>query len=73
MTEKDDMQIDAWEFLEKHPEETGKHIGKWILIYEGRIVASDLDLGKIYNQFKKENPMSTPFVLKVPKSPNMLL
>ena len=73
MTKKDIMQYDTWDFLEKHTEETSKHIGKWILIFENQIVSSDVDLIKIYNQFRKDNPKSTPFVMKIPESPNMLL
>lgn len=74
VVKKDTMQtISGYDYAMSHPDEIGKHLGKWILIFEGAIVASDIDLIKIYRQFQKDNPKKVPFIMKFPKEPNMLL
>lgn len=67
------IQSSDYDYVMNHPEETGKHLGKWILVFGNKIVASDQNLIKIYNQFKKDNPSDDPFVMKLAKEPNMLL
>ena len=58
--------IDDFDYACNNPKETGKHMGKWIIVYNNKIVASNKDLIKIYKEFQKNNPKAVPLVLKIP-------
>ncbi len=74
MSLKNTVSINSgFDYVLNNPKETGKHLGKWILVFENKIVASDEDLIKIYRQFQKNKPKCVPFVMKISKEPNMLL
>lgn len=73
---KRDTMVQAssgYDYVMSHPKEISEHMGKWMLIYDNKIVSSDKDLIKIFKQFQKDNPKKTPFVMKLPNNPNMLL
>ena len=65
--------IDDFDYASNNPKETEKHAGKWIIVYNNKIVASDKDLLEIYPKFHKDNPKAVPLVLKVLDTPHMLL
>ncbi len=74
MSVKEAMKTSSgYDYVMTHPKEIGKHLGKWILIYDDKIISVDEDLIKIYRQFEKDYPKKIPFVMKLPKEPNMLL
>jgi len=37
-------------------EQLGQYAGKWIIVYDNKIVDSHENLIGIYNKFKKDNP-----------------
>ncbi len=63
----------SFDYVMNHPDEIGKHLGKWILLYDGKIVSTGEDLIKIHNEFTKKNPGAVPFVVKFPEHSVMLL
>ena len=72
-SEKEMQAVEGYDYVMSASEKLGEHMGKWIIVYDNEIVASDEDLIGIYNKFKEEHPGKIPFVMKLAKEPNMLL
>ena len=65
--------VGGYDYVMSSSTKLGKHMGKWIIIYDNEIVASNENLIEIYNKFKKEYPNKIPFIMKLAKKPNILL
>ena len=49
-----------------------KHVGQWIAICKGKIVAKDKNIKKAYEEAKKRCPMEKPLITKVPEEGAMI-
>lgn len=63
----------GYDYVTSAGDELDEHLGKWIIVHNGKLVASDEDLIKIYNRFKKEHPREYPFVMNLAKESEFLL
>lgn len=49
-----------------------EHIGEWIAVCEGKIVARGRDIKKVYAEAKEKYPNKKPFIAKVPEKETMI-
>jgi len=49
-----------------------KHIGEWIAICKGKIVAKNKNIKKVYEEAKKKYPTERPLITKVPEEGAMI-
>ncbi len=49
-----------------------KHMGNWIAICQGKIVAKDKNIKKVYLEAKKKCPTKKPLIAKVPEQGAMI-
>ena len=73
MVKKKMQYSSGYDYVMTIGEQLGQYAGKWIIVYDDKIVDSNENLIGIYNKFKKDNPDKNPFVMKVVKEANMLL
>ena len=62
-----------YEYVMSAHEQLGKHLGEWIAVVGGEIVAFGDDAKKTYRASKVKYPDKTPFIMKIPKETVMLL
>ena len=49
-----------------------KHVGGWLAICKGKIIAKDKNIKKVYEEAKKKCPKERPFITKVPEKGAMI-
>jgi hypothetical protein len=61
------------EWLVKHHAEAEKHSGRWIAIFDRKIVADGRSFGEAHKKATRKHPKQVPLVLYVPKKDEELL
>ena len=48
------------------------HIGEWIAICKGGVIAKGKNIKEVYNDTKKKCPQENPLIVKVPEKETMI-
>ncbi len=74
MSVKKNMQASAgYDYVVSISDQLGDYAGKWIIVYDDKIIDSDENFSIAYGKFKEKYPKKIPFVMKIVKESSMLL
>lgn len=60
-----------FDYARENSAELEKYAGKWVVIFNNKVMFSDKKLSIAHNKFKKIYPDETPFVMYVMDEPYM--